>query len=85
MNTKVALTLSVLINVALILNYRKLRSIGSNWLAPVVLNDIVLYFLLFAQMFQEYCVWDTRKFSWKRDLLFDQKFKDNTDESERNI
>ena len=69
----------------LILKYRELRTHGSSWWAPIVLNDIVLYFLLFAQMGQEYLTWANRQFRWRQDLLFDQQFKDNTDDSERKI
>lgn len=84
-NTKVALVLTILINLMLILKYRELKTHGSSWWAPIVLNDIVLYFLLFAQMGQEYLTWGNRQLKWRQDLLFDQKFRDNTDDSERNI
>lgn len=84
-NTKVALVLTVLVNIMLILKYRQLKTHGSSWWAPIVLNDIVLYFLLFAQMAQEKATWGNRQLKWRQDLVFDQKFKDNADDSERNI
>ena len=84
-NTKVALILSVLVNIMLILKYRELKTNGSVWWAPIVLNDIVIYFLLFAQMGQEYATWNNRQLKWRQDLVFDQQFRDNSDDSERNI
>jgi len=83
--TKSALVLCVLVNIMLILRYRELKTHGSSWWAPIVLNDIILYFLLFAQMGQEYLTWGNRQMKWREDLLFEQKFRDNTDDSERNI
>ena len=71
-NTKVALILSVLVNIMLILKYRELKANGSVWWAPIVLNDIVIYFLLFAQMGQEYATWNNRQLKWRQDLVFDQ-------------
>jgi len=69
----------------LVLKYRELKTKGSSWWAPIVLNDIVLYFLLFGQMFQEYLTWGQKNLKWRSDLLFDEKFAGNTDDSERNI
>lgn len=84
-NTKVVLGLTVLINFMEILKYSQLQAMGSTWWAPIVLLDIVLYFLLFVQMFQEYMTWGRKTFKWRQDLLFDQKFTENPDDSERNI
>jgi len=83
-NTKFVLVLTVLLNVMLILKYRELKTQGSSWWAPIVLNDIVLYFLLYFQMFQEYMTWGQKNLKWRQDLLFDQRFAD-TDDSENKI
>jgi hypothetical protein len=78
-NTKTVLILTILINVMLILKYRELKTHNSSWWAPIVLNDIVLYFLLFGQMFQEYLTWSQKNFKWRQDQLFDERFLDTED------
>jgi len=84
-NTKVVLGLSVLVNMMLIFRYMTLKKEGATWWGPIVLNDIVLYFLMFGQMFQEYTVWGTKLLKWRQDLVFDQRFRNSSDESEKHI
>lgn len=71
-NTKVVLGLTMLLNVMLIFRYMSLKKEQSTWWAPIVLNDIVLYFLVFGQMFQEWMVWGQKTLKWRQDLMFDQ-------------
>lgn len=47
LNTKVVLVLTVVINCFLIVRYRQLDAADSTWWAPIVLNDIVLYSIMF--------------------------------------
>jgi hypothetical protein len=83
-NTKVVLGLTMLVNLMLIFRYMSLKKEQATWWAPIVLNDIVLYFLIFGQMFQEWMVWGTKILKWRQDLMFDQMFRKN-DDSERVI
>ena len=48
LNTKVILGLTVLINTLLIMRYVDLTRKGSKWWAAMVLNDIVLYYVIFG-------------------------------------
>jgi len=41
--------------------------------------------MLFAQMGQEYLTWGNRQFKWRQDLLFEEQFRDNADQSEGKI
>lgn len=50
LNTKVILGLTVLVNLLLIIRYVDLTKKGSKWWAAIVLNDIVLYSVIFLQM-----------------------------------
>jgi hypothetical protein len=71
-------------NLALIFRYVTLKKEKSQWWAPIVLNDIVLYFLMFGQMAQEYMTWGNKLLKWRQDLVFDQRYR-SQDDSERNI
>lgn len=68
-----------------ILKFNQLSSQGAHWWAPIVLLDIVLYFFAFVQMFQDYLTWGQKNFKWRQDLLFDQQFEVNKDDSENKI
>lgn len=46
--------------------------------------DIVLYSLIFAQMFQEYMTWGQKQLKWRQDLMFDQMYRKG-DNSEGHI
>jgi len=82
--TKTALVLTIFINFLLIFRFRELVKLQAHWWTPVVLIDIILYFVIFAQMAQEYMVWDKKVLAWRRDLAFDQQYRQKSDdESER--
>ena len=83
-NTKVALGLSVIVNFLLIFRYMTLKKENSIWWGPIVLQDIVLYSLIFAQMFQEYMTWSQKQLKWRQDLMFDQMYRKG-DNSEGHI
>jgi hypothetical protein len=85
LNTKVALFLTAVANVFLIFRYKELKGEKSVWWAPIVLNDIVLYFVMFVQMLIEYLSWGQKNLKWREDLAFDQKFRTNKDTSETAI
>mmetsp|Transcript_11711 Transcript_11711/g.19768 ORF Transcript_11711/g.19768 Transcript_11711/m.19768 type:complete len:355 (-) Transcript_11711:871-1935(-) len=85
LNTKFALILASIINVMLIFRYIKLRHESSIWWAPIVLNDIVLYSIIFAQMLIEFLSWNQKLYKWRQDLMFDQLYRKNTDQSERQV
>jgi hypothetical protein len=74
-NTKVVLGITVVINLALIPRYMTLKKQQAQWWAPIVLNDIVLYSLIFGQMFQEYMTWNAKQLKWRQDLMFDQLYR----------
>ena len=38
-------------------------------------NDIVLYSLIFAQMFQEWMTWSAKKLKWREALMFEQLYR----------
>jgi hypothetical protein len=69
------LGVTVVINIALIFRYTSLKRQQAQWWAPIVLNDIVLYSLIFGQMFQEYMTWDNKLLKWRQDLMFDQLYR----------
>ena len=50
LSTKVVLLLTCLINMGLIFRYVELKNSGSKWWGAIVLNDIIIYFLIFGQM-----------------------------------
>lgn len=83
-NTKVALGLSVLVNLLLIFRYMTLKKEMATWWGPIVLQDIVVYSLIFGQMFQEYMTWGQRQLKWRQDLMFDQMYRKG-DNSEGHI
>ena len=85
LNTKVALILTVGINILLIYRYKELKAENSIWWAPIVLNDIVLYFVMFIQMLIEYFSWGQKVLKWRQDLMFDQQFRTKEDQSESRI
>jgi hypothetical protein len=68
----------------LIHRYMMLRKGGSIWWGAIVLNDIVLYSLIFAQMFQEWMTWGQKQLKWRQDLMFDQMYRKG-DGSENHI
>ena len=74
-NTKVALGLTVLVNLMLIFRYMTLKKENAPWWGPMVLQDIVLYSLMFAQMLQEYITWGAKQLKWRQDLMFDQMYR----------
>lgn len=82
LNTKVALVLTVIINFFLIFRYVQLKQQGSTWWAAVILNDIVLYSVIFGQMLIEYLTWTQKEIKWRADLVFNQRFRLNEDASE---
>lgn len=84
LNTKVALILTIAVNCLLIVRYKELKTNNSIWWAPVVLNDIVLYFVMFIQMAIEYFAWGQKVLKWRQDLMFDQQFR-TKDDSESKI
>lgn len=55
--TKVALLLSVFANIFLVFQYIELEKSNSKWWEPAVLLDIVMYFVIFIQMFIEWMSW----------------------------
>jgi hypothetical protein len=75
LNTKVALTFTALINIALVFRYNQLVQDGTIWWGPVVLLDIVLFFVMFLQMLIEYLTWGQKVLKWRQDLAFEQQFK----------
>lgn len=83
-NTKVVLGLTMLVNLMLIFRYMSLKKEQATWWGPIVLNDIVLYFLIFGQMLQEWMVWGQKTLKWRQDLMFDQMYRKN-DDSEKHI
>ena len=86
LSTKVVLLLTVLINVGLIFRYVELKNSGSKWWGAIVLNDIILYSLIFAQMVQEWISWGQKLIKWRLDLKFDQEFRSkDSDVSETNL
>lgn len=68
----------------LIFRYMTLKKEQATWWGPVVLHDIVLYSLIFVQMFQEYMTWGTKQLKWRQDLMFDQMYRKG-DNSEQHI
>lgn len=80
--TKFALVITVLINIALIVRYHILSVTGANWWSAIVLRDIVVYFIIFIQMLLEYKTWPTKLFKWRQDLVFEQRFLAQEDNSE---
>jgi hypothetical protein len=72
------------LNGLLIVRYRQLKAEHSIWWAPVVLHDIVLYFVMFAQMLIEYLSWGEKVLKWRKDLVFEQRFTQE-DKSETRI
>lgn len=85
LSTKVILGLTVLINALLIIRYVDLTAKGSKWWAAIVLNDIVLYFVIFLQMLFEWRSWPNKLVKWREDLFFDQQFRNHSDQSENFI
>jgi len=51
----------------------------------VVLLDIVIYSIVFIQMFIEWMSWGQKMIKWRQDLMFDQQFRSSQDFSENKI
>ena len=83
--TKVVLGIILIVNCVLIHQYLILVKDQSKWWAAIVLNDIVLYFLIFGQMLQEKFGWSRKLLKWRQELYFEKVFKTEKDQSETNI
>lgn len=71
-----------MINIGLILRYHILDMKGSKWWSALVLRDIVIYFLIFGQMLIEYKTWNNKLYKWRQELVFEQRFNAQNDQSE---
>ena len=65
---KLIVVIILFLNFCLIKYFYELEIKHSIWWAPVLLQDIILHFYIFALLFIEWTSWDKREANWRMEI-----------------
>lgn len=80
--SKVFLLLTVLISLMLIPSIISLLNEGSIWWAPILVEIMVAHVCVFLQLVIEYFSYREKIQKWRKEQMFDSRYKSQPDESE---